>query len=370
MRNALDLLPDSRRTAKLRSIVLVELGATQAAKTYHFLEEARPHELSLQVFEEARRSLFQARSLSPEDYHPIDILGWMTEALLDSGVLDLESEAEVKADILHIFSLADPDAYDPVQKERFLQRRMKIGNLIGRTDMAEDAFQTLVAQGSKAGYYLRASQLAGRFRTDRRLTDSQKRSFSQAVTYLETHRNDIAGDSRCLYLLLRLWWMAKTGSSILFGERQTVGFDQQDWQYALRLIMELFESEGQYPVALLKFLQSLATFHLGWIDNALALFRELEQVTDYVLGRRRIIRSYLASTPSGEPAVFHGTVAWIDNEQRRGQAYVEELRCRIPMFPIEFARGRELRQGDPIGRFHIAFNFIGPMADPTPFYRG
>ena len=130
------------------------------------------------------------------------------------------------------------------------------------------------------------------------------------------------------------------------------------------------QSEGQYPVALLKFLQSLATFHLGWIDNALALFRELEQVTDYVLGRRRIIRSYLASTPSGEPAVFHGTVAWIDNEQRRGQAYVEELRCRIPMFPIEFARGRELRQGDPIGRFHIAFNFIGPMADPTPFYRG
>lgn len=370
LRDALELTQKTKRSAKLRSIILVELGTTQATKTYHYLDDSRPHALSLQYFEAARRSLFEARVLSPDDYHPIDVLAWLTERLLSSEVLDLQSEAEVKADILHIFSLADPDDFDPVQRERFLERRMQIGKLLDRKVMEEQAFNALAEQGSRAGYYLRALQMAQDMRADQELSPSQQARYGRAVAYLEENRHQIADDSRCLNLLLRLWWMAKTGKPILFKERQTVAFSQEDWRYALQLVVELLHSEGQYPVALVKFLEGLATFHLGWISNALARFRELEQEVDYMYGRKRIIHSYLASTPDGRPAVFRGTVDWVDQEKNRGLIYVEELRCKIRILPWEFPRGRELRKGEPVGRLHIAFNFIGPKADPISHLKG
>lgn len=48
---------------------------------------------------------------------------------------------------------------------------------------------------------------------------------------------------------------------------------------------------------------------------------------------------------------------------------MEELRCNIAMIPVEFGAGQELRKNDPLSEFHIAFNFIGPVADPKPYYK-
>jgi hypothetical protein len=294
----------------------------------------------------------------------------MTEDLLKKhGDLDLEFEAEVKADILHIFSLADPEIYDLKQRERFHGMRWRIGNLLGRSDISEDAFQSLVSQGSKAGYYLRAQYLAGTLLGDRQLNESQKQKFGAAVAYLEQHRTEIVGDSRCLYLLLRLWWMIQTGKPILMGERQVVAFDHEKWRYVLKLAIELLETQGQYPVALLKYLRGLAEFHLGSVESSIMHFRELEHDINAIPGARRIIRSFLASTSEGQPVVYKGSVAWVDDMRNRGAIYVEDLRCNITMLPVEFSHGRLLRQGDPITRFHIAFNFIGPIAEPLGYFK-
>jgi hypothetical protein len=114
------------------------------------------------------------------------------------------------------------------------------------------------------------------------------------------------------------------------------------------------------------YLSGIASFHLGRLEDAYEQFRELEREADRVSGRRRVIRSYLASQADGHPRVFHGTVAWVDEERNRGELYVEELRRNVRFFPLDFNRpGIQAREA--IGRFHIAFNFLGPIADPIAF---
>ena len=370
LRQALDFALEHKRSARLRSIIYVELGSVLASKTRQFLDHPSLQSLPIEISREARTCLFRARSLNPEDYHPLDVMAWMTDDLLKAGALDQTSEAEAKADLLYLFSTADPDDFDAIQKGMFHQRRLRIGQSFGRSDIAEEAFEALENQGSKAGYYLRASYLAGEIPYDSELDPTQKQRFRAAVDYLEDNRQKIAGDSRCLYLLLRLWWMLQTGKPILYQERQSVQFTQQDWRYAFDLTTELLAAGDDYPIPLVRYVQALAAFHLGSIGEALSMFRDLEREADYVRGRRRIIRSYLASTEDGRPRVFHGTVAWMDSEGRRGEVYVEELRRKLRFIPTDFPRRQELRRGDPLGKFHIAFNFIGPIADRMEYRRG
>jgi hypothetical protein len=64
--------------------------------------------------------------------------------------------------------------------------------------------------------------------------------------------------------------------------------------------------------------------------------------------------------------VFHGTVSWLSNDLRRGEVYVDELRRRVTFIPREFA-SRELARDVNLGEFHIAFNFLGVIADPPGY---
>ena len=79
-------------------------------------------------------------------------------------------------------------------------------------------------------------------------------------------------------------------------------------------------------------------------------------------GKRRVIRSHLASTPHGAPMVFNGTVSWLNNDKTKGELYVPYIRKSVTFLLMDFNRP-EIQQGDGLD-FHIAFNFIGAIADP------
>jgi hypothetical protein len=83
-------------------------------------------------------------------------------------------------------------------------------------------------------------------------------------------------------------------------------------------------------------------------------------------GIRRIVKSYLASTHDGKPRKFHGDVQWIDTDRNIGEAYVPSLRTTITFIPKDFHQSK-LKKGDPLGEFHIGFNFINPIIDPVSF---
>ncbi len=365
---ALDLLDGERKNNKLRSAILVELAATIGSRARHILDySVHPDDATL-LFREARSHLFKSRAEDPENYYPIDVFAWITKDLLESSITDLQMRAEAEADILHIFEIAEAEDFGIVQQERFHRRRMQIAQLLGKQQLSDEAFKSLIALGSSAGYYLRASHMVGEWAGDSELTAAQRKRCQNAVGYLEENREAIVHDGRCLYLLLRLWWLTKAGKPIFYSERQTVPFSHDDWQHCLQILLDLMAADESYITPSLRFLYGLSTFHLGEVESSFEIFRELERESDQLLGRRRIIRSFVASTPRGQPRAFRGTVTWVDHERNRGDVYVEELRRNVRFIPRDFNLP-DIQKGEVIDRFHLAFNFIGPIADPPGYFR-
>lgn len=365
LRQALESLESERRNRKLWGSLLIELASVLGTRARHILDHKQQQD-SIRFFQEARSQLVQARILDPEDYYPIDVLAWTTRDLLQADILDPQARAEAEVDILHAFEMAEVEGMGIAQQEKFHSRHLEIGDLLGKQEISEEAFRSLLAQGSSAGYYLRASRMAGELPTDTGLSSTQHQHCSDAANYLEEHRQAISHDGRCLYLLLRLWWMAHTGKPMFCSERETVPFNREEWHYCLGVIIDLMGANQLYTNPSLTYLRGLASFHLGRIQEAFEIFRELERESDLVRGRRRIVRHYLASTPDGEPKKFNGTVTWVFGN--KGALYVEELRRNVTFLPRDFGKP-DIQKGDALSGFYLAFNFLNPVADPPRYLR-
>jgi hypothetical protein len=372
LRIALEQLTEDKRNRGIRGRLLVELASVLGTK-FNILREIQSYKESLIYLKQAQGVAFEALSLDSENYYPIDILLWTSKDFLSDESTDLDFHAEIEATIYHVFTLADSEEYPPEQQERFQKRRYDIGKLVGKEDISEEAFQSLLNMGSSAGYYLRANDIVKHIFFDKSnnkypLSINNANACEEAALYLKENWELINQDSRSLYLLLKVWWLSKTKESLFFGERRTVAFNQEDWKYCLKVLEALTATTEFYENLSLTYLKGLAYFHLNQIRPALEIFKDLENESTS-MGSRRVLRSYLASSADGNPRKFSGEVAWRDeNPNRRGELYIPDLqRCRIPFIPQQFGKP-DISKGESIGEFHIAFNFLGPIADPVIYY--
>jgi hypothetical protein len=368
VRRALEMVGSEKRHRPIRNALLVELAALLGSKARAVIDYEKQKEAAVPLFAQVRKAVFEARAQDPTTYYPIDVLAWTTRDVLSAGVLDEQSRAEALADLTYAFQTTDPEDFDSSQRERFFSRQLEMAEILNSADMGDRAFAALERMGSGAGYFLRAVQIAGLRRASRATTPSDPERLKTAYHYLEQNRARVSSDTRCVDLLLDLWWMLNSRAKILERERATVPFSDEQWRSCLGLVREVEATGNSVRPITLAFLRGLALFHLKEVEESIGVFREVERESDRVRGRRRIIRSYLASTAAGEPMKFHGTVAWVTDNQRRGGVYAEELRRVIHFLPIDFGRP-DIARGDNLGEFHVAFNFLGPVADPPGFYR-
>jgi hypothetical protein len=357
------LVPNTPSLTK--SFLLVELASTLASQARAIKSSNLTKALAW--FDEARQSLNKARVANPSTYHPIDVMVWATRDMLD--VLPPDTRIEAIADVLHMFQTSNPDDFDLDQQDKYLSRRVEIGDLIDHEDIASDAFSELDARGSSAGYYVRAYRASGLPQSAEMLNDPLGISrIESGLAYLRKYWEKICHDSRCLDLVLDLWWYSHVKTKFFEYERSTIPLNLEKLRECLDILLALEQvGDSQRPV-LLMFLRALIVFHLGDVDQAIDLFRLVESESYQIRGRWRIIRSYIVSLPSGAPRKFHGNVAWASEERGRGEVYVEELRRKIQFIPREFGRGNLIR-GESLGEFHIAFNFLGPLAEPVTYYK-
>lgn len=360
---ALKILRNDPKNNKMRGMILVELASTLGFKAIHLINHTDPQQDLIPLLKEASKYLSKARDLDPNSYYPVDVLAWITIAMLETDILDPQAKAEATADILNTFEMSEAEDFGIEQQENFLMRKMSIARLLKKEKLSDEAFKSLLNKGSCAGYYLRAHDKINDLPKNTELTPFQRELCRSAVKYLEENRKAISNDSRCLYLLFHTWWKMKTGKPIFYGERQSVPFTEDDWKYFLGIIIDLMNIDELSTNPSLMYLRGLATFHLGHIDPALSIFRDLVRESEYVTGRRRIIRSYLASTEDGQPRKFNGTVAWVSDEWSKGELYVDKLRRRISFLPHDFNR-LDIKENETLNDFHLAFNFIGLIADP------
>jgi hypothetical protein len=360
IREAIDVAGHDR---KLKSILFCELASVLGTKFVDTITQPRDITRALRQFEDVREAAYRAWRLNPEGYFPIDILCWTTRELLGNERVDQRTRLEAEANILHAFEMAELENFDVVQETRLQRRRMEIGIITEKQELTEDAFNRLVALGSTAGYYLKAKYIIQGIPLDNLLTERHKQRCEEVVTYLQENFEFIKEDGRSLYLLLQLWWIIKTGKPIFYGEKQTVGFNHEDWSYCAQLLSVLSKLDEIYTNPRLLFLMALASFHLDDFNDAFDIFKQLERESDYRTGRRRVIRSYIASSDTGIAKKYSGEVRWVSDDVSEGGIYVPQLRRVITFFPREFNR-LDIKKGESL-EFYLAFNFLGPICQPT-----
>ncbi|MEU1167363.1 hypothetical protein ABZ372_46690, partial [Streptomyces sp. NPDC005921] len=353
--------PDAQ--SPLRSKLRVELATAYATQAEVMRTEHRAAD-QIAFFEQAKQELALAREEDQESFYPLDVLAWSTRNVL--GSLSDEERSEAIVDVLSAFETLSPEDLDPSQVENYHKRHQEFATEANNLTLAEEAFQALAERGSGAGVYLRARAIADPTALRERLDSAAQDRISDALTYLGTHEELVSGDSRCLNLRLDLWWLHNTGKHLFSGERECLPFNQDQWQEVLRLIAAIEDTGRTYRDIPLTFIRGIAEFHRGELGAAFSTFSDLETRSDEVRGRRRIIRSYLASDSHGNPQLFNGEIARLTRDLRRGEVYVESLRRSVNFIPSEF-RGRDLRRGANLGSFHIGFNLLGIIADPEPF---
>ena len=152
------------------------------------------------------------------------------------------------------------------------------------------------------------------------------------------------------------------------GERLTFPFGGDDWDLVYKRVDKLLSFPELSSNLYLKYLLAVCQFHKEQYGLSKDTFRELDVEAQNMSGSRRIFKSYLASSPSGEPIKFSGVVQRAESERHRGYVWVDQIRQNLPFFFRDFVEG-EINEGDPLPDFHIAFNFIGMIADPMRYYK-
>ncbi|MDD2700687.1 MAG: hypothetical protein PHH36_05555 [Sideroxydans sp.] len=364
LKSALTALPPDSRTRRLRAMLLVELASTFGTKVREFLREGRSTSDVMDNFNEAKRYAYQARTLQPEDFFPIDVISWSTKDLIIGAQIDDVSRLDVIVDLLSMFESCDQESMSMRDKEIFNRRRVEFGTLLQDEVLKQDALDQLEAMGSRAGYYLNALVIAQEDAATPTITSASLQRISAAVKYLQDNYESIESDGRCLFLLLRYWWLMKAQRPIFGGERQLLPFDSKDWKYVISLLDRLMSLDDIYQTPMNSYLRAIGTWSLGYYHDANEIWKDLQRVSDSVTGRRRVAKGYVATNPDGSAALFSGTVDWVAEDGTRGKVFVEGVREKIDFFPRDFGLG-DLRKGQALNNFCIAFNYIGPVVDPS-----
>ncbi len=350
-----------RAARRTRQNLLVERAAL-----YGFLanDRARRNEISTDIwsaYQAARVAVRQAVSAA-DNYYPYDVGIWSPADLFESADLTESQRAELAADIYSTLDQVERNSLPPSQRQKFRRRQMTVGGVLGNQALTDAAYVELERLGSTAGYFLRARGIApelGSQEVEVTLTADIERA-QRAADFLTERFDKIRQDERCLWLLLENRWITLMRRRPLRGQRQPLPEGDARLEL-LDIIRSLNLAAGDSARYGTRYLEAV----LIWLSNdyiaAREIFRQLDRETDNVY-RGRVFRRHVISDSSGGPKGFTGRI-----EDRTGQdrwrLRVNELGQTIDLLERDFSR-EDIQYGRTLSGFAIAFNFIGPIADP------
>ena len=350
----------ARRT---KDSLLVERAAIYGFLARNLADKGAANEDIWRSYGAARTAVDKAVGAS-DNYYPYDIGLWMPSDLLRCEQLTDSQRAELTADIYSTLDQVDEPTLRPTQREKFLSRQMTVGKTTYNTRLTEHAYAKLEAGGSTAGYFLRARTLIGDIdRSEAAIEDPQiKRGARRAAEFLGDRFDRIAGDPRCLRLLLEARWIVEVGRWPLRGERQPLPFGDRVRRELLDIVHALNQAAGEAAGHVPRYLEAVLAWLGGDGHFAIGVFRDIAQATDHEFPGR-LFRRHIITDAEGAPCRFEGRV-----ERDRGAGHwsirVDGLDRLVDLLSRDFPR-EEIAYGRFIRGFRIAFNFIGPIADPV-----
>ncbi len=354
-RRALDILGEQPRDRQLRSQLRVDLASTYGQMAHQISDlKARLHYASM-----AHAQCVLAHVIDPQNFYPIDVIVRTAHDLLQAPEMGAEQRLQLEESVYHAFNLADAEAYTGRSLESLNSWKVKLFALLRQRELSDQAFDALLQQGSAAGIYIRAAKMVDFIFQETSFTAEQRSQCEQAYRYLLEFKDSIENDSKCLFLLLKVWWIWKSGMQLFSVLRTALPFTESDWVDCKRLAAQLLDCSDFSMNLKIKYLEAVASFHLRDFSNGFQLFNELARESEYY--GRRVTAFHLWSDAHGQSLVFNGTVVWV-NDKGRGEIQVNEIQRRIPFLVHDTGRS-EVKQGDSIPNFRIAFSMRGPLAD-------
>ena len=351
-----------KATRRTRQYLYVERASLYGFLAYDRARRSAPSEEIWSSYEAARIAIRQAVGVT-DNYYPLDVGLWTPTDVLKIANLTEVQKAEIEADIYSILDQVDPDILSSKQREKFQTRRMMVGGILKNKILADDAYAELEASGSTAGYFLRARELAPILSQDiEDLKDPETISRARrAAEFLDAHIKRIAHDERCLSLLLECRWITAIGRRLFRGLRQPLPVDQETRRNLLRTVQALNQAGDGAARHVTEYLEAVLTWMVGDDRNATQMFRELSRATEYQ-DPSRVVRRHVIADTDGESCSFSGRV-----ERQRSEGHwivrVDDLRQTIDLLGRDFPH-EDIAYGRSLSGFAIAFNYIGPIADP------
>lgn len=313
-------------------------------------------------FYQAARASCRAAVFAADSYYAIDVSVWVPSDLLRDGNWDPEKRAELVADIWDGLERVDSSQLDLEQHARFEERRVKVARILDDNRLEQDALDALDRMGSAAGVFLRARAIGGPLSGRGQATPEDTTKAEHTISFLRDHRALIKDDARCLRYLLRGLWLLSTNRFLFGGERSPLPERETDLREILDVLETLGGLEGALGDPRTQYLRAVIMWRLQRENAARDLWRSLSQETAFS-DPRRVVRHHVW-TEGGRPRTFHGRVTTDDGGRGRVRVQVEEIRQEVELLQRDFP-SINLRRGAAVtGGFHVAFNFIGPVAEP------
>ena len=139
----------------------------------------------------------------------------------------------------------------------------------------------------------------------------------------------------------------------------------------LILLENLSDLDGTLGDPRTQYLRAVLMWRLRREHGAREVWNALSRETAFS-DPRRVVRHHVWTESGGQRRLFHGRISTDRARRGRGRArvQVEDLRQEVELLQRDFPN-LDLRRGTSVpGGFHIAFNFIGPIADPPRRLRG
>jgi hypothetical protein len=283
--------------------------------------------------------------------------------VLRGADLSDERRAEVLADLYAALDLVDTSMLSDNQQIRYLERRASVATVIGDHDLSNDTLAELERVAPAAATFLMARRQAAPIDEAEPPYDAKMRRLAgMTADFLSARATAGAGgDPRCQRLLIRLRWAQATGERLLRSERGRTPAGSSSIIELLSTVSGLNERSGPAARNQERFLEAVLWWLAKDTPRAIEVWRSLSRDTEYE-DRSRVIRRLLMTGGDGSPIRFRGRVEGIkgtDNWRVR----VEGLNVAITLLAREF-RDEDLAQGRELRDFGIAFNYVGPIADP------